>query len=92
MTAEMFGAPWKIKIDTYKPDDSIVDLKTTRSIWELQWDSFYKSKVSFIEMYRYFTQFAIYLEVERLAHERDFLVKPIHCCGEQGNATRQSSY
>lgn len=76
MTAEMFGAPWKIKIDTYKPDDSIVDLKTTRSIWELQWDSFYKSKVSFIEMYRYFTQFAIYLEVERLAHERDFWLSP----------------
>jgi len=67
MTAEMFGAPWKIKIDTYKPGDSIVDLKTTRSIWEQQWDSFYNCKVSFIEMYRYFTQFAIYTEVERLA-------------------------
>jgi hypothetical protein len=67
MTAEMFGAPWKIKIDSYKPEDSIVDLKTTRSIWEQQWDSFYNCKVSFIEMYRYFTQFAIYTEVERLA-------------------------
>lgn len=77
MTAEMFGAPWKIKIDTYKPGDSIVDLKTTRSIWDLQWDSFYNCKVSFIEVYRYFTQFAIYTEVERLA---------------AGNGNRLSSY
>jgi len=76
MTAEMFGAPWKIKIDTYKPDDSIVDLKTTRSIWELAWNDYYKCRMSFIENYQYFTQFAIYLEVERIAQGRTNYLTP----------------
>lgn len=76
MTAEMFGAFWKIKIDSYKPNDSIVDLKSTKSIWERQWSTFYNCKVSFIEIYKYFTQFAIYLEVERLAQERENHLAP----------------
>ena len=76
MTTELFGSPWKIKVDSYKPDDSIVDLKTTKSIWDLQWSSYYQSKVSFIEIYKYFTQFAIYMEVERLAHGRDTWLSP----------------
>jgi len=69
MTAELFGTPWKIKVDTYKElADSarrLVDLKTTRSINDLVWSDFYYSKVSFIEAYNYFTQIAIYCEVER---------------------------
>lgn len=76
MTAEMFDAPWKIKIDTYKPDDSIVDLKTTRSIWELAWNDYYKCRMSFIENYQYFTQFAIYLEIERIAQGRANYLTP----------------
>jgi len=76
MTAEMFGAPWKIKIDTYKPSDSIVDLKTTRSIWEQQWSEFYNCRVSFIETYQYFIQFAIYLEIERLNAGSDRHLSP----------------
>lgn len=32
MTAEMFGAKWKIKIDSYHPGRCIVDLKTCQSI------------------------------------------------------------
>lgn len=75
MTAEMFGCEWKIKIDTYRPD-AIVDLKTTRSIWDLQWNDFYKCKASFIENYEYFRQFAIYLEVERIATGRDKWLTP----------------
>ncbi len=76
LTAELFGAPWKIKIDTYKESEAIVDLKTTRSIWELQWSSFYNCKVSFIEIYQYFIQFAIYLEVERRAKNRESWLAP----------------
>lgn len=76
MTAEMFGAPWKIKIDTYKTSEAIVDLKTTRSIWELQWSAFYNCKVSFIEIYQYFIQFAIYLEIERRAKNRENWLTP----------------
>lgn len=75
MTAEMFGCEWKIKIDTYRPD-AIVDLKTTRSIWDMQWSSHYNTKVSFIETYDYFQQFAIYLEVERITTGRDKWLTP----------------
>ena len=75
MTAEMFGTEWKIKIDTLKAD-AIIDLKTTRSIWDLQWNSFYNYKVSFIENFNYFTQFAIYLEVEKIVTGRSNWLSP----------------
>ena len=32
MTADMFGSPWKIKIDSYLKDKAIVDLKVMKSI------------------------------------------------------------
>ena len=37
MTGELFGAKWKIKIDSYIPDVAIVDLKVMSSITELKW-------------------------------------------------------
>ena len=68
MTAEMFGVPWKIRVDSYNPGKRrLVDLKTTRSITELVWSNERWAKVSFIEAYHYLTQMAIYCEVERLA-------------------------
>lgn len=67
MTAEMFGAMWKIKIDKYRPDIRfIVDLKSTRSINELVWSNERWAKVSFIDAYNYVRNMAIYCEVERL--------------------------
>ena len=67
MTAEMFGAMWKIRIDTYTQEKHrIVDLKTTRNIRELVWSNKEWAKVSFIEAYGYMTQLAIYCEIERL--------------------------
>jgi len=76
LTAEMFGCEWKIKIDTLKPNEALVDLKTTHSIWDLQWNDFYRCKVSFIENYNYFTQFAIYLEVEKIFTGRSNWLSP----------------
>lgn len=67
LTAEMFGVPWKIKMDSYRPGEAIIDLKTTRSIYELVWSPYFNAKVSFIEAFDYVTQFAIYLEIERIA-------------------------
>lgn len=67
MTAEMFGTPWKIRIDSYNPEKlRIVDLKTTRSINDLVWSNERWAKVSFIDAYNYPRQMAIYCEVERL--------------------------
>ena len=37
MTGELFGAKWKIKIDSYIPDVAIVDLKVMASITRLEW-------------------------------------------------------
>ena len=37
MTGELFGAKWKIKIDSYIPKVAIVDLKVMASITELKW-------------------------------------------------------
>ena len=76
LTAIMFSVPWKVKIDTLKPDEAIVDLKTTRSIWELIWSPYFNSRVSFVEAYEYVIQFAIYLEVERIASGRDKWLTP----------------
>lgn len=37
MTGELFGAKWKIKMDSYIPDVAIVDLKVMASITDLKW-------------------------------------------------------
>lgn len=66
MTGEFAGAPWKIKIDSYKRDKRrLVDLKTTRSITDLVWSNERWAKVGFIEAYHYTMQMAIYSEIER---------------------------
>jgi len=68
LTAEMFGAIWKIRMDVYNPErHRIVDLKTAKSIRELVWSTEQWTKVSFVEAYGYLTQLSIYCEVERIA-------------------------
>lgn len=58
MTAEMFGAKWKIKMDSYHPDASIVDLKIV---------ALFRSLV----LFEYDIQGAVYTEVERIKMERE---------------------
>jgi len=68
MTAEMFGAPWKIMMNVHSlVPRRIVDLVTTRSILEKVWDEATRRYVSFVELYKAPLQVAIYSEVERLA-------------------------
>ena len=64
MTAELFGTPWKIKIDSYHPDKQIDDLKIMRSLERVM-------GVSFVEHWGYDIQMAVYSEVERLHKGRD---------------------
>jgi len=72
ITAQMFGATWKVMLDVQNNDRRrIVDLKTTRSITEKVWDEVAREKVSFVEAYQYPLQMAIYTEIERLAMGRD---------------------
>lgn len=72
LTAEMFGAWWKVMLDVQNNERRrIVDLKTTRSVTEHVWDEEIRKKVSFVEFYKYPLQNAIYSEVERIAMGRD---------------------
>lgn len=62
MTAELFGAVWKIKMDSYLTDKAIVDLKVIQSIGKAFWirDLGY---MNFVEYWGYDLQLAIYQEV-----------------------------
>lgn len=64
MTGELFGAKWKIKIDSYISDVAIVDLKVMASITELKWvrDIGY---LDFVRYWGYDIQGAIYQEIVR---------------------------
>ena len=64
MTGELFGAKWKIKMDSYIPDVAIVDLKVMASITDLKWvkDIGY---LDFVRYWGYDIQGAIYQEIVR---------------------------
>ena len=56
LTRELFGTPWKIKMDSYHPD-KIVDLKVMRSMERVKGESF-------VEAWGYDLQMAIYAAIE----------------------------
>lgn len=61
-TAELYGAEWKCKLDSYIPGVAIVDLKSTASLhkaWNVKDFGF----VSFVEYWGYITQLAVYQKV-----------------------------
>lgn len=62
-TAKMFGANWKIKIDSLLPD-KIVDLKVMRSMERVMGKSF-------VEHWGYDLQMAIYAEVYKIVTGKD---------------------
>jgi len=66
MTAELFGANWKIKMDSYHEDKCIVDLKYIKDIHDRTWIKDLGYFVNFIEAWGYDLQLAIYqLVVEK---------------------------
>nr|MCX3330167.1 PD-(D/E)XK nuclease-like domain-containing protein [Bacillus pacificus] len=65
VTAELFGVPWKGKLDVYNPAGGrFVDLKTTRSLRDKVWDPEI-GYCSFVEAYGYIAQMALYAEIEK---------------------------
>ena len=64
MTGELFGAKWKIKMDSYLPGTAIVDLKVMASLTEHKWvkDLGY---LEFIRYWGYDIQGAVYQEIVR---------------------------
>ena len=67
-TAELFGVPWKIKMDVYRPGERIVDLKTVKDFGDV-WDPGYGRR-PWIEAWSYDVQGAIYQKIEQLATGR----------------------
>lgn len=62
MTAEMFGAKWKCKIDSYHPGVCIVDLKTCQDINK----HFYHKDIgymNFLHEWGYYVQGAVYQKI-----------------------------
>lgn len=64
MTGEIAGVPFKIKIDSYHPDKSIVDLKCMKD-FEPIWNAEKHCKEPFVEAWGYDIQGAIYQEIVR---------------------------
>lgn len=63
MTAEIFGAKWKIKIDSYIPNKAIVDLKTVDDMYKPVYCGRDNGKLSFVQARGYDFQLAIYQKV-----------------------------
>lgn len=71
MSAELFGVPWKIMIDSYNPDFGMFsDLKTMKGMYDRFWSREDGCYVNFVEHYGYDIQMSVYAEVERLATGR----------------------
>lgn len=62
MTGELFGTPWKIKMDSYIPDVAIVDLKVMSSITELKWVKDF-GYLDFVRFWGYDIQGAVYQKI-----------------------------
>lgn len=62
MTADLFGTPWKIKMDSYFPGVCIVDLKVMQSIREMYYSRQF-GYMDFIRYWGYDIQGAIYQAV-----------------------------
>lgn len=76
-TAELFGIPWKILIDSYAYDDHrFGDLKVLKSLYDKFWDKETSSYKNVFEYRGYFTQMAVYCEIERRANNRSFYFEP----------------
>ncbi|PAE27935.1 hypothetical protein CHI07_16940 [Paenibacillus sp. 7884-2] len=63
-TANLFGIDWKIKVDNVNREKGFFsDLKTTQDLYKRYWSEKYDGWVSFIEMWDYVLQMAIYRKV-----------------------------
>lgn len=61
MQAELFGVPWKVKLDVYD-EERIVDLKCVRDFGSI-WDEAYGGRRSWVEYWGYDIQGAVYQKV-----------------------------
>lgn len=65
MTAEMFGIPWKIMLDSYQPGILFTDLKALKEMDGKFWSKEAQAYENFLEHYGYDVQMSVYAEVEK---------------------------
>jgi hypothetical protein len=65
MTGEVFGFPWRMKMDKYMPQSRmIIDYKTVANIRETKYDPEKGGRVTFVEGYGYIFRAAVYSMIE----------------------------
>lgn len=66
LTGELFGMPWKIRLDKYIPASRmIIDYKTAADLTRTEWNPETGERESFIEALGYLMRAAIYSEIEK---------------------------
>jgi len=76
-TADLFGVPWKIKMDNYNPEVGFFsDLKVMANLYDKFWNKELQVYESFIEHYKYNFQMCVYAMIEKLATGREDFLEP----------------
>ena len=66
MTGELFGIPWKIRLDKYMRDRRLIlDWKTTADINKTEYNPMTGERESFVESLGYMMRAAVYSEIEK---------------------------
>jgi len=69
---DFHGVPFKCKLDCLNLEKGfITDLKTTADLYMEQWSPVFMERVSYIDLYSYWTQAALYKEAVWVKYERD---------------------
>lgn len=63
MTGEIYGVPFKVKMDSYIEHEAIVDLKLVAKLRDVSYKNGFRQ--SFIEQWKYDLQLAVYQEIVR---------------------------
>lgn len=72
MYGEIFGMPWRIRIDKYIPSqNTILDYKTCADLNKVEYNPATGQKESFIETYGYVMRAAVYTEIYKQFENKD---------------------
>ena len=82
LTGELFGMPWKIRLDKYiREKRLIIDWKTTANINKTEYNPLTAEREPFVEVFGYMMRAAVYTEIEKQntnsAADADFVIVAI---------------
>lgn len=81
LTGEIFGVPWRIKLDKYMPEKRlIIDYKTCANIQETKYNPATNQRETFVETYGYLRRAAVYTEIEKQATGSEYAASFILIC------------